>query len=183
MASTVVGPNCGAGPGAKPTDLRPCEYLESVAASSAQSLRSVFTSDLQRLVGLREGFHLDPLHARLGFAVRARDDGFIQGDLAQLPRLVFSADRESLPRGAHFEQGQQCVRTAHGVNARPDRARSIVESTRSRGSPASSVISRRSATSALAECSDLRVASDFPDSERMRSAKPARWIRQSSVSR
>ena len=44
-ASTAVGSNSGAGAGANPTDLRPCEYFESVAASSAQSLRSVFTSD------------------------------------------------------------------------------------------------------------------------------------------
>src|ERR1019366_9423256 len=44
-ASTAVGVNSGAGAGAKPTDLRPCEYFVSDAALSAQSLRSVFTSD------------------------------------------------------------------------------------------------------------------------------------------
>jgi hypothetical protein len=72
-------------------------------------------------VGLSEGFHLDALHARLGLAVWARDDGIVQGNFAELLRLVFSADRESLPRGAYFEQGQQSVRTAHGVYARSNR--------------------------------------------------------------
>src|SRR5258707_7094106 len=76
---------------------------------------------LKRLVGLGESFHLDALHARLGLAVRARDDGFIEGDLTQLLCLVFSADCESLPRGAYFEQWQQSVRTTHGVYTRSDR--------------------------------------------------------------
>ena len=76
---------------------------------------------LKRFVGLSEGFHLDTLHARLGLAMGARDDGFIEGNLAQLLRLVFSADREPLPRGAYFEQWQQSVRTAHGVYARSNR--------------------------------------------------------------
>jgi hypothetical protein len=57
-------------------------------------------------VGLSERFHLDELKARLGLAVRVRDDRFIESNLAQLLRLVFSADRESLPRGAYFEQWQ-----------------------------------------------------------------------------
>jgi hypothetical protein len=72
-------------------------------------------------VGPNEGFHLDPLHARLGLAVWARDDGFIEGNFAQLLRLVLSANCESLPRSANFEQRQQSVRTPHGLYARANR--------------------------------------------------------------
>jgi len=72
-------------------------------------------------MGFREGFHLDPLHAAAGLAVRPRDDGFIQGDFPQLLRLVFVADCESLSRCAHFEQCQQRMCPAHGVHARSNR--------------------------------------------------------------
>ena len=72
-------------------------------------------------MGLREGLHLDSLHARLRLSVRARDDGFIQGNLTQLARLGFSANRESLPRGSNLEQRQQRMRAADGVHPSSDR--------------------------------------------------------------
>src|SRR5260370_5463186 len=76
---------------------------------------------LKRLANLSEGFPLGPLHGSLRLAVWARDDGLIEGNLAQLLRLVFSADPESLPRRAHFEQRHQSMRAAHGVYPRSDR--------------------------------------------------------------
>src|SRR5260370_21537423 len=76
---------------------------------------------LKRLANLSEGFPLGPLHGSLRLAVWARDDGFIEGSLAQLLRLVCSADPESLHRRAHFEQWHQSMRAAHGVYPCSDR--------------------------------------------------------------
>ena len=103
------------GPGANPTDLSPSEYFVSDAASSAQSLRRVFTSDCRgSWASVRASTSTrcmlawgSPCGREMTVSSRAISPSCRASS--------FSADRESLPRGAQFEQRQQSCAplTAH----------------------------------------------------------------------
>ena len=171
-----------AGPGAKPTDLSPCEYFVSDAASSAQSLRRVFTSDCSgSWASVRASTSTrcmlvfgSPSGREMTVSSRAISPSCFASSSLRIANLCLEVRTSNNGSKARAPL-TACTRDPTGpIDCRID---SLAEFS------SDSLNSRRSATSVLAECSDLSVASDFPDSERMRSAKPARWIRQSCVSK
>ncbi len=180
-APTAVGANSGAGCGTKPTDLRPCEYFVSSAGSSAQSRWSVLTRDCSgswasvsaststRCMLVRGS----PCGGEMTVSSRANSPSCRASSFLRIANLCLEVRISN--KGS---KGRAPLRASMRVPTGPLDCRIDPDAE----FPSVSVSFRRSAIAVLAEFNDLSVACDLPDPERTRSANPARWIRQSSVS-
>ena len=178
--ATSVGPRSGEPGISWPRASRPASNLDRCAGRRPQDARSCSTSRLERVEPLGQHLHLDPAQLHRPLAVADHDDRVVERDLGRVDAA--DAQGEGPPPRADLEHLVQPPRADDG--AQPSPHRSVGPEGGQPEAGRTSVTSSRWRRPLLsAGRVSFSVTSSWRPRRRVRTTKPARAMRQSSVSR